>query len=159
MAIREPKNQAQRWRLLIGSVAVGAAALGVSIYELPASTQAATASTPVSTTASTTAPAKASTTTPTAASTLPVTASTDVSTAAPADASTDLPIASTDASTEAPSDLPTASTDPNPSSTVVVECTSGTITNGDVQTSSSFVTKVSAGELPDLPGGCTVQTG
>jgi len=52
----------------------------------------------------------------------------------------------------------TASTDEAPSSTAVVECNSGIVTNGDVQTSSLFVAKVPAGEHPDLPGGC-VQTG
>ena len=51
-----------------------------------------------------------------------------------------------------------ASTDEAPSSTSVVECSSGTVTNGDVQTSSLFVARVPAGEHPDLPGGC-VQTG
>ena len=46
----------------------------------------------------------------------------------------------------------------DPSATVVVECNSGTVTNGDIQTSSLFVARVPAGEHPDLPGGC-VQTG
>jgi hypothetical protein len=52
----------------------------------------------------------------------------------------------------------TAATD-SPSGTAVVECSSGIVTQGDVQTSSLFVTKVPAGEHPDIPGGCTVQTG
>ena len=52
----------------------------------------------------------------------------------------------------------TASTD-DPSGTAVVECTSGIVTQGDVQTSSLFVAKVPAGEQPDIPGGCTVTTG
>ncbi len=52
----------------------------------------------------------------------------------------------------------TASTD-DPSGTAVVECSSGIVTQGDVQTSSLFVAKVPAGEHPDIPGGCTVQTG
>jgi hypothetical protein len=52
----------------------------------------------------------------------------------------------------------TASTDEAPSSTAIVECRSGTVTNGDVQTSSLFVARVPAGEHPDLPEGC-VQTG
>jgi hypothetical protein len=89
MAIREHKIRGQRWRLLVGSVALGAAALGLS----GAGIQAAS-----------------------------------------------------------------ASADEAPSSTVVVECSSGTVTNGDVQTSSAFVARIPAGEHPDLPGGC-VQTG
>ncbi len=52
----------------------------------------------------------------------------------------------------------TAATD-SPSGTAVVECSSGVVTQGDVQTSSLFVTKVPVGEHPDIPGGCTVQTG
>jgi hypothetical protein len=52
-----------------------------------------------------------------------------------------------------------ASTDEAPSSTVVVECSTGTITQGDVQMSASFAARVPAGQQPDLPGGCTVQTG
>ena len=53
----------------------------------------------------------------------------------------------------------TAATD-SPSGTQVVQCSSGIITQGDVQTSSLFVAKLPAGEQPpDLPGGCTVQTG
>ena len=89
MAIREQKIRGQRWRLLVGSVALGAAALGLSSCGFPASTGA---------------------------------------------------------------------TDEAPSGTTVVECNSGTITNGDVQTSSLFVARIPAGEHPDLPGGC-VQTG
>jgi hypothetical protein len=53
----------------------------------------------------------------------------------------------------------TASTGEAPSGTTVVECSSGTITNGDVQTSSLIAVKVPAGVHPDLPGDCTVQTG
>ena len=52
----------------------------------------------------------------------------------------------------------TASTD-DPSGTAIVECSSGIVTQGDIQTSSLFVAKVPASELPDTPGGCTVQTG
>jgi len=52
----------------------------------------------------------------------------------------------------------TAATD-SPSGTVVVECSSGIVTQGDVQTSSRFVARVPAGEHADIPGGCTVQTG
>ena len=51
-----------------------------------------------------------------------------------------------------------ASTDEAPSSTAVVECSSGIVTNGDVQTSSLSVAQVPAGEHPDLPG-AAVQTG
>ena len=50
-------------------------------------------------------------------------------------------------------------TDESPSHTKVVECPSGIVTQGDIQTSSLSVTKVPAGEQPDVPGGCTVQTG
>jgi hypothetical protein len=78
-----------RWRILVGSVALGAAALGLSSCGFPETT-----------------------------------ASTDV-----------------------------------PSGTAVVECNSGIVTQGDVQTSSLFVAKVPAGVHPDIPGGCTVQTG
>jgi hypothetical protein len=53
----------------------------------------------------------------------------------------------------------TAATDVTPSSTAVVECSSGIVSQGDVQTSSLFVAKVSAGEHPDLPGDCTVHDG
>jgi hypothetical protein len=53
----------------------------------------------------------------------------------------------------------TAATDEAPSHTAVVECNSGIVTNGDVQTSWLFVARVPAGVHPDLPGGCTVQTG
>ena len=52
----------------------------------------------------------------------------------------------------------TVTTD-DPSGTAVVECSSGSVTQGDVQTSSLFVAKVPAGEQPDIPGGCTVKTG
>ncbi len=56
--------------------------------------------------------------------------------------------------------FPTASASTNsPSGTAIVECSSGTVTQGDVQTSSLFVAKVSADALPDTPGGCTVKTG
>ena len=89
MAIREQKIRGARWRLLVGSVALAAAALGVASGGIAAAT---------------------------------------------------------------------ASTDEAPSSTAVVECTSGTVAKGDVQTSSLFVARVPAGEHPDLPGGC-VQTG
>jgi hypothetical protein len=90
MAIREQKIRGPRWRLLVGSVALGAAALGLSSCGFPATT---------------------------------------------------------------------AATDEAPSHTAVVECSSGTVTHGDVQTSSLFVARVPAGVHPDLPGGCTVQTG
>ncbi len=58
--------------------------------------------------------------------------------------------------------FPTTSATTTPTgdpSTAVVECSSGTVTQGDVQTSSLSVTKIPAGEHPDIPGGCTVQTG
>jgi hypothetical protein len=40
--------------------------------------------------------------------------------------------------------------------TAIVECRSGIVTDGDVQTSSLSVTKVPAAHIPDLPGGCSV---
>jgi hypothetical protein len=89
MASSGSKIRGNRWRVLVGSVALGAAALGLSSCGFPATT---------------------------------------------------------------------ASTD-DPSGTAVVECSSGTVTQGDVQTSSLFVAKVPAGVQPDLPGGCTVKTG
>jgi hypothetical protein len=51
----------------------------------------------------------------------------------------------------------TASAD-EPSHTAVVECSSGTVTQGDVQMSSLYVAKIPADERPDIPGGCTVKT-
>jgi hypothetical protein len=90
MAIREQKIRGQRWRLLVGSVALGAAALGLSSCGFPATT---------------------------------------------------------------------ATTGDTPSSTAVVECSSGTVTSGDIQMSALNVTRVPAGEHPDVPGDCTVQTG
>lgn len=90
MAIREHKIRGQRWRLLVGSVALGAAALGLSSCGFPAST---------------------------------------------------------------------ASTDEAPSGTAVVECNSGIITQGEVHMSALSVTRIPAGEHPDVPGDCTVQTG
>ena len=90
MASRDSKIHGQRWRILVGSVALGAAALGLSSCGFPATT---------------------------------------------------------------------AATDEAPSNTAVVECSSGTITQGDIEMSSLFVAKVPAGEQPDLPGGCVVKTG
>jgi hypothetical protein len=58
--------------------------------------------------------------------------------------------------------LPTATAsteDKAPSPTKVVVCSSGIVTEGDVQTSSMVVTRVPAGEQPDIPGGCSVATG
>jgi len=52
----------------------------------------------------------------------------------------------------------TATTDDSSGTTAVVECSSGTITRGDVQTSSLYVAKVPASAIPDIPGGCTVRT-
>jgi hypothetical protein len=90
MAIREQKIRGRRWRLLVGSVALGAAALGLSSCGFPAST---------------------------------------------------------------------AATDEAPSGTAVVECSSGTVTSGDISMSALHVTRIPAGEHPDVPGDCTVQTG
>jgi len=90
MASRDSKTHAQRWRLLVGTVALGAAAFGLSSGGFPAFS---------------------------------------------------------------------AATEESPSSTAVVECSSGTVTQGDIQMSALVVTKVPAGEQPDVPGGCTVQTG
>jgi hypothetical protein len=52
----------------------------------------------------------------------------------------------------------TAATDDPSGSTAVVVCSSGTITHGDVQTSSIIATRVPAGAAHDTPGGCTVQS-
>jgi hypothetical protein len=52
----------------------------------------------------------------------------------------------------------TAATDDPSGSTAVVVCSSGTITHGDVQTSSIVATRVPAGATYDTPGGCTVQS-
>ena len=89
MAIRDSKIRG-RWRLLVGSVALGAAALGLSSCGFPATS---------------------------------------------------------------------ASTDEAPSGTQVVQCSSGTVTQGDISMSALNVTRVPDGEQPDVPGGCTVQTG
>ena len=89
MASSDSKVRGSRWRLLVGSVALGAAALGLTSCGFPAST---------------------------------------------------------------------ASTDEPPSSTSVVECTSGTVTQGDIQMSAQVVERAPGGEHPDFPGGC-VQTG
>ena len=53
----------------------------------------------------------------------------------------------------------TTTTDDAPSGTTVVECSSGTITSGDVQMSALSVTKVPPAERPDFPGDCIVLTG
>jgi hypothetical protein len=90
MAIREQKIRGRRWRLQAGSVALGAAALGLSSCGFPTTT---------------------------------------------------------------------AATDEAPSGTTIVECSSGTITSGDIQLSALNVTRVPAGEHPDFPGDCTVLTG
>jgi hypothetical protein len=89
MVKSESRVHAPRWRLLVGSVVLGAAALGLSSCGFPA---------------------------------------------------------------------PTASTDEAPSSTAVVECTSGTVTKGDVEMSARVAERVPAEEHPEFPGGC-VQTG
>jgi hypothetical protein len=85
MASSDSKILGRRWRLLVGSVALGAASLGLTSCGFPAST---------------------------------------------------------------------ASTDAPPSSTAVVECTSGTVTQGDVQMSALVVEREPAAEHPDFPGGC-----
>ena len=89
MASSDSKIRGSRWRLLVGSVALGAAALGLTSCGFPTST---------------------------------------------------------------------ASTHEPPSSTSVVECTSGTVTQGDIQMSAQVVERAPGGEHPDFPGGC-VQTG
>ena len=50
-----------------------------------------------------------------------------------------------------------ASADDPSGATAVVECRSGIVTQGDVQTSSLRVTAIPAGSIPDVPGGCTVR--
>jgi hypothetical protein len=52
----------------------------------------------------------------------------------------------------------TASTDEAPSSNAIVECTSGTVTQGDVEMSALVVERAPASEHPEFSGGC-VQTG
>ncbi len=47
-------------------------------------------------------------------------------------------------------------TDDSGHGTAIVECRSGVVTDGDIQTSSLSVAKVPAASLPDLPGGCSV---
>ena len=49
----------------------------------------------------------------------------------------------------------TATTDDSPSDAAIVECRSGIVTDGDVQTSSIVVTRVDTAP-PSLPGGCSV---
>jgi hypothetical protein len=49
-----------------------------------------------------------------------------------------------------------ASADDPGNDTAIVECRSGVVTDGDVQTSSLSVTLVTAAQLPELPGGCSV---
>ena len=51
---------------------------------------------------------------------------------------------------------PASATDPY-RDTITVECTTGTVTDGDVQTSSMVVAKIPASALPDVPGGCVVR--
>ncbi|MET0627031.1 MAG: hypothetical protein ABW033_01080 [Acidimicrobiia bacterium] len=48
-----------------------------------------------------------------------------------------------------------ATTDDSARDAAIVECRSGTVTDGDVQTSSLVVTRVEAAP-PSLPGGCSV---
>ena len=49
-----------------------------------------------------------------------------------------------------------ASADDTHGGTAIVECRSGTVTDGDVQTSSMSATLVDAAHVPELPGGCSV---
>ena len=41
--------------------------------------------------------------------------------------------------------------------TITVECTTGIVTQGDVQTSAMVVTKIPASALADIPGGCVAR--
>ena len=41
--------------------------------------------------------------------------------------------------------------------TIIVECTTGIVTQGDVQTSAMVVTKMPASALADIPGGCVAR--
>ena len=54
------------------------------------------------------------------------------------------------------SEAAAVSADDAPGGTALVECRSGTITEGDVQTSSMSLTVVDAAHVPELPGGCSV---
>jgi hypothetical protein len=53
-------------------------------------------------------------------------------------------------------DASAVSSDDSLGGTALVECRSGIVTDGDVQTSSMSVTKVDAAHVPELPGGCSV---
>jgi len=51
---------------------------------------------------------------------------------------------------------PASATDPH-RDTITVECTTGTVTETDVQTSAMVVAKIPASALPDVPGGCVAR--
>ena len=51
---------------------------------------------------------------------------------------------------------PASADDPH-RDTVIVECDSGIVTQGDIQTSALSVTRVPADALTDVPGGCVVR--
>ena len=51
---------------------------------------------------------------------------------------------------------PASATDPH-RDTITVECTTGTVTQGDVQTSAMVVAKIPASALTDVPGGCVTR--
>jgi hypothetical protein len=51
---------------------------------------------------------------------------------------------------------PASATDPS-RDTITVECTSGIVTQGDVQTSAMVVAKIPASALADVPGGCVAR--
>ena len=56
----------------------------------------------------------------------------------------------------ASSAAPASATDPY-RDTITVECTTGIVTQGDVQMSAMTVAKIPASALPDVPGGCVAR--
>jgi hypothetical protein len=51
---------------------------------------------------------------------------------------------------------PASATDPI-RDTITVECTTGTVTEGDVQMSAMVVAKIPSSALPDVPEGCVAR--
>jgi hypothetical protein len=51
---------------------------------------------------------------------------------------------------------PASATDPH-RDTITVECTTGIVTQGDVQTSSMVVARIPSSALADVPGGCVTR--
>jgi hypothetical protein len=51
---------------------------------------------------------------------------------------------------------PASATDPH-RDTITVECTTGIVTQGDIQTSAMVVARIPASALTDIPGGCVAR--